>query len=24
MAGWLSDIFHEASTERHPNVERIE
>ena len=24
IAGWLSDIFHEASTERHPNVERIE
>ncbi|MCW0317531.1 hypothetical protein NB724_002682 [Pantoea ananatis] len=24
IAGWLSDIFHEAATERHPNVERIE
>jgi len=24
IAGWLSDNFHEAATERHPNVERIE
>ncbi len=24
IAVWLSDIFHEAATERHPNVERIE
>ncbi len=24
IAGWLGDIFHEAATERHPNVERIE
>lgn len=24
IAGWLGDIFHEAATERHPNLERIE
>ncbi|WP_440136434.1 DUF7661 family protein [Escherichia coli] len=24
MAGWLDDIFHEAATERHPDVKRIE
>ena len=24
IAGWLGDIFHEAATERYPNVERIE
>jgi hypothetical protein len=24
IAGWLGDIFHEAATDRHPNVERIE
>jgi len=23
-SGWRSDSFHEAATERHPNVERIE
>ncbi|MFA1016592.1 hypothetical protein AB8780_02935 [Enterobacter sp. SAT-E-asb] len=24
IASWLGDIFHEAATARHPNVERIE
>lgn len=24
IAGWLGEIFHEAATECHPNVERIE
>lgn len=24
ILGWLGDIFHEAATERHPNVKRIE
>ncbi|MGR7212795.1 DUF7661 family protein [Klebsiella aerogenes] len=24
IAGWLDDIFHEAATERHPDVKRIE
>jgi hypothetical protein len=24
IAGWLGDIFHEAATDRYPNVERIE
>lgn len=24
IAGWLSDIYHEASTERNPDVKRIE
>ncbi|EPI8951609.1 DUF7661 family protein, partial [Escherichia coli] len=23
IPGWLSDIFHEAATERHPDVKRI-
>ncbi|MBS0896212.1 hypothetical protein PANTOEA_12735 (plasmid) [Pantoea dispersa] len=24
IAGWLGDIFHEAATEHHPGVKRIE
>ncbi|WP_159237681.1 DUF7661 family protein [Raoultella terrigena] len=24
IPGWLDDIFHEAATEKHPNVRRIE
>jgi len=24
ILGWLGDIFHEAATERHPDVKRIE
>jgi hypothetical protein len=24
IMGWLGDIFHEAATERHPDVKRIE
>ena len=24
IAGWLGDIFHEAATEHHPDVKRIE
>ncbi|HBZ4241781.1 DUF7661 family protein [Klebsiella aerogenes] len=24
IASWLDDIFHEAATERHPDVKRIE
>ncbi|HEA8340833.1 TPA: hypothetical protein RXP51_004966 [Escherichia coli] len=23
IPGWLSDIFHEAATKRHPDVKRI-
>jgi len=24
IIGWLGDIFHEAATERHPDVIRVE
>lgn len=24
IPGWLDDIFHEAATEKHPEVKRIE
>jgi hypothetical protein len=24
IIGWLGDIFHEATTERHPDVIRVE
>jgi hypothetical protein len=24
IPGWLDDIFHEAATEKHPEVRRIE
>ncbi|MFE4109028.1 hypothetical protein [Kosakonia sp. YIM B13611] len=24
IPGWLGDIFHEATTEKHPNVFRVE